>query len=146
MKSVVFLLISITLLVNSIFAQEPTKTLREGLSVCPFQLGERGKNENFRFSSSYIVVVAEGGEITKINEMESAKINSATKFVRDDLFIDCIKKWKPKTIGSYFVRFVVGTSSKKIYDDLPLNFMMVYYPDSSHPSIIEIFLKENDKQ
>lgn len=149
MRTAVFLFISFVLLVGSLSAQTSETKLEDGISVCPFQIGERGRTANFRFSFSYILEVSEGGEITKINELESTKKNSATKFVRDDLFLECMKKWRLGPAGKYFVRFNVGTTSLGTSKDMPSNYMMVVYPLPHylhhHPLIVELPLSESDK-
>ncbi len=145
MRSAVFLFISFVLLVGSISAQTTEAKLEDGISVCSFQIGERGRTANFRLSFTYILEVSEGGEITKINELESTKKNSATKFVRDDFFVDCMKKWRLGPAGKYFVRFNVGTSSTGTNKNLPRDYMLIYYPERYHPVIVALPLSESDK-
>lgn len=114
------------------------------ISVCPFQIGERGKTANFRFSFSYILEVGKDGEITKIEELASTKKYSAYKFVRDDLFIDCMKKWQLKPAGKYFVQFNVGTTSSGTSKDLPHDYVLIVDPNK-HRLVLDLSFSENDK-
>ena len=143
MKSIILKTAICVLFVSNCLAQTEEAQSKKVISVCPFQIGERGKAANFRFGFSYILDVGANGNVTKIEELASTKRYKEYRFVRDDLFIDCMKKWRLEPIGKYFVSFYVGTNSIGTAVNMPRNYMRIVDPDKQD-LIIELLLDERD--
>jgi hypothetical protein len=143
MKSIILKAIICVLFVSNCLAQTEKTPSKKVISVCPFQIGERGKAANFRFGFSYFLEVGASGNVTKIEEFASTQRFKEYKFVRDELFIDCMKKWRLEPTGKYFVGFYVGTGSIKTAVDMPRNYMRIVDP-AKQELIIELLLDERD--
>lgn len=131
------------LFVSNCLAQSEETQSKKVISVCPFQIGERGKAANFRFGFSYILDVGTNGNVTKIEELASTQRYKESKFVRDALFVDCMKKWRLEPVGKYFVSFFVGTTSIGTTPNFPQNYMRIVDPNKQD-LIIELLLAEAD--
>ncbi len=101
----------LTLIVSvSAFAQDATPNKpKKKITVCRFELTESSRQSSFHFNFLYRVEVAETGEASKITEILNHK--KYPKFVRDDLFLECMKNWRLEPAGKYYVYFSIGTTS-----------------------------------
>ena len=99
------------------------------ITACPFQLTAIARTANFRFNFLYVLEVGASGEVTKIDELRSSEKYKKFKFVRDDLFLGCMKKWRLDPIGKYFVSFNVGTTSSGTTKGLPFNYVRITDPN-----------------
>jgi hypothetical protein len=95
----------------SVLAQDEKQRPTKKITVCPVSLTESGRQSSFHFNFLYLVEISENGEASKIKEVLDHK--RYPKFVRDELFVDCIKQWRLEPAGRYFVSFYVGTTSAR---------------------------------
>lgn len=94
----------------STFAQDVTPNkLKKKITVCRFELTESGRQSSFHFTFLYRLEVSETGKAPKIIEILNHK--KYAKFVRDDLFLECMKNWRLEPGGKYYVYFNIGTTS-----------------------------------
>jgi hypothetical protein len=136
--------ISLTLL-TSVFAlaQENKPTQTKQITVCPFQIAEIGIAASFRLSFLYQLEVDATGKVSKVTKLTDSKRRSISKFVRYELFVDCMKQWQLEPAGKYFVSFYVGTTSIGTTKDMPFNYMRIVDPNKK-VLIVELSLSEND--
>jgi len=138
-----FLAFIVGMFFSPCFAQTEETSSRKIISVFPFKIGERGRLAEFRFAFSYSLEVDLSGEVIKIDEFASTKQYKATKFVRDDLFIECMKKWRIEPKGRYFVQFNVGTMSGARTKNLPRDYMLIIDPNKQS-LVISLSLDESN--
>ncbi len=108
------------------FAQEqanPTKTI----SVCRFEI--LNPTGTFRLQFSYILDVDADGQITKVTELASTQNAKKMKFVREELLVECMKKWQLEPAGKYFVSFYGGTTSIGTSGKEPRDYMRIVDPN-----------------
>jgi hypothetical protein len=135
--------ISLTLLMSVfVLAQENKPNQTKQITVCPFQVAEVGRAANFRLSFLYQLEVDSTGRVSKVTELTNPQ-RSISKFVRHELFVECMKKWQLEPAGKYFVSFYVGTTSNGLKEGMPFNSMRIIDPNKK-VSIIELSLSEND--
>ena len=118
-------------------AQTPDSKHNKVISVCPFQLNDTGKMATFRFTFTYILDVDTDGRVSKIKPLASTNKYSAMKFVKVELFVDCMKGWKLEPTGKYTVQFNVGTTGIGTNKDMPFNYMAIFGPDR-HRLVIDL--------
>ena len=136
--------IGLTLLMSILVsAQEIKSNQTKTITVCPFLLTEAARTVSFRFNFSYWLEVNAIGKVSKITELLNSQRRNKTKFVRDELFVECINQWQLEPAGKYFVFFYVGTTSIGAKDGLPFNYMRVVDPNKK-TLIIELTSSEND--
>lgn len=108
-KIIIALCLTLAVSVSTFAQDEKPKKTEKKITVCRFELTEAGRQSSFHFNFVYLLQVAETGETSKISELLDHKKYS--KFVRDDLFLECMKNWRLSPAGKYFVIFSVGTTS-----------------------------------
>ena len=126
-----------------IFAQENKSAETKKITVCPFQLAESGRAANFRLNFSYRLEVDATGKVSKLDEILNYQRQRKFKFVRDELFVDCMKQWQLEPAGKYFVSFYVGTTSNGVPENMPQNYMRIVDPNKK-VLIIELSLSADD--
>jgi hypothetical protein len=133
------------MLLMSIFviAQENKQNQTKQITVCPFQIAEAGRAASFRLGFTYQLEVNATGKVSKVTELTDSKRRSISKFVRYELFVDCMKQWQLEPAGKYFVSFYVGTTSIGTKEGMPQNYMQITDPNKKM-LIIELSLSEND--
>ena len=135
--------IGLTLLTSVFaFAQENQPNQTKKITVCPFQVAEAGRAASFRIGFTYQLEVDATGKVSKVTELTNSQ-RSVSKFVRHDLFIECMKQWQLEPAGKYFVSFYVGTTSTGTTKGLPQNYMRIVDPNKK-VLIIELSLSAND--
>jgi len=136
--------IGLTLLTSVFaFAQENKPNQTKKITVCPFQIAESGRAANFRLGFSYLLEVDATEKVSKVTEISNYQRQKNFKFVRDELFVDCMKQWQLEPVGKYFVSFYVGTTSTGTTEGLPQNYMRIVDPNKK-VLIIELSLSAND--
>ncbi len=136
--------VGLTLLMSVvIFAQENNSNQTRKITVCPFQLAESGRAANFRLGFTYLLKVDETGKVLKLDEISNYQRQKKFKFVRDELFVDCMKQWELQPAGKYFVSFYVGTTSVGVAENMPQNYIKIIDPNKKI-MIIELSFSEND--
>lgn len=136
--------VSLTLSMSSfVLAQESKSSQTKKITVCSFQIAESGRVANFRLSFSYVLEVDATGKVSKVSEVSNYQRQKNFKFVRDELFVDCIKQWQLEPAGKYLVSFYVGTSAIGVPENMPQNYMRIVDPNK-RALIIELSLSEND--
>jgi len=65
------------------------------------------------------------------------------KFVRDEVFTECLAKWKLRPKGTYLVSFYVGTTSIGVREGMPFNYMTISDPNKRR-MIIELPFADGD--
>ncbi len=125
------------------FAQEqpnPTKTI----SVCRFEiLNPAG---TFRLSFNYILDVDPNGQVSKVTDLASTRNAKMMKFVREELLIECMKKWRLEPVGKYFVSFYGGTTSIGTSGKEPRNYMRIVDPNKQELIVeLPMFYKSRDE-
>ena len=108
-KIIVAIFLTLIGSVSSFAQNEKLKKSEKKITVCRFELTEAGRQSSFHFNFLYRVEVAETGEASKITEVLNHK--KYPKFVRDELFLECMKNWRLSPAGKYYVYFSVGTTS-----------------------------------
>ncbi len=111
-------------------------------TIVPCRWEIAAKLAEFRQSFGYSVDVSDDGTISKISQVSNSQRGLKIKFVRDEVFVSCIEKWRLQPAGKYYVSFNVGTMSlgKGVG---PTNYMQIIDPNKNKLKI-EIFLAEND--
>jgi hypothetical protein len=137
-------IIGLTLLESVIgFAQENTSNQTKKITACPFQLAESGRAANFRLGFTYRLEVDATGKVLKLDEISNYQRQRKFKFVRDELFVDCMKQWQLEPAGKYFVSFYVGTTSVGVPENMPQNYLKIIDPNKK-AIIVELSFSEND--
>ena len=124
-----------------VFAQEqpnPTKTI----SVCRFEI--LATTGTFRLSFNYILDVDANGQVSKITDLASTQKARAMKFVREELLVDCMKKWRLEPAGKYFVSFYGGTTSIGTSGKEPRDYMRIVDPNKQE-LIVELPMSYPDR-
>ena len=80
--------------------------------------------------------------MSKVTELTNPQ-RSISKFVRHELFVECMKQWQLEPAGKYFVSFYVGTTSVGTKEGMPQNYMRIVDPNKK-VLIIELSLSESD--
>ena len=120
---------------------EPIQT--KTISVCPFRIAEAGRTASFGFNFLYSLEVQANGAVSKVVELSSSQRKMKSKFVHDELFVECMNKWRLEPKGRYYVSFYVGTTSIGTNEGLPFNYMRIMDPDKQ-AVIIELPWSEKD--
>jgi hypothetical protein len=107
------------------FSRKDTKTI----TTCQFELTPQGRTANFRFGFRYLLQAEPDGTLSKTQEISNSQRDMKTKFVKDDLFKDCISQWRLQPAGRYYVSFYVGTTSIGVREGFPLNYGTILGPD-----------------
>ena len=135
--------LSLTLLMSIfVFAQENKSNQTKQISVCSFQVAEAGRTASFRLGFTYQLEVDTTGKVSKVTELTNPQ-RSISKFVRHELFVECMKQWQLEPAGKYFVSFYVGTTSVGTKEGMPQNYMRIVDPNKK-VLIIELSLSESD--
>ena len=135
--------VGLTLLMSVfVLAQENKPNQTKQITVCPFQVAEAGRAASFRLSFLYQLEADSTGKVSKVTELTNPQ-RSISKFVRHELFVECMKQWQLEPAGKYFVSFYVGTSSNGLKEGMPFNSMRIIDPNKK-VLIIELSLSEND--
>ena len=135
--------IGLTLLMSVfVFAQENKPNQTKQITVCPFQVAEAGRAASFRLGFTYQLEVDATGKVSRVTELTNPQ-RSISKFVRHELFVECMKQWQIEPAGKYFVWFYVGTTSNGTKEGMPQNYMRIVDP-SKKVMIIELSLSENN--
>jgi len=136
--------IGLTLLLSVIaLAQENVLKQTREIVVCPFQLAESGRAANFRLYFLYLLDVDATGKVSKVTELSNHQRQRKFKFVRDELFVDCMKQWQLEPAGKYSVGFYVGTTSNGVPENMPQNYLRIVDPNKK-VLIIELSFSEKD--
>ena len=125
-----------------VFAQENKPNQTKQITVCSFQVAEAGRAASFRLGFTYQLEVDATGKVSKVTELTNPQ-RSISKFVRHELFVECMKQWQLEPDGKYFVSFYVGTTSIGTKEGMPQNYMRIVDPNK-RVLIIELSLSEND--
>ena len=119
-----------------------TKTLNES-TITPCRWEIAAPVANFRMAFGYLVEVGPYGKISKITQVSNSQRGLKMKFVRDEVFVSCMEKWRLEPEGSYYVSFYVGTTSIGTKEDGPANYMRIVDPNKNSLKI-ELFLADSD--
>ena len=137
-------IIGLTLLMSVfIFAQENKPSQTKTITTCPFQIAEAGRAASFRLYFMYQLEVDANGKVSRITELSNYQKRSNFKFVRDELFVDCMNQWQLQPAGKYFVFFYVGTTSNGTKEGMPQNYMRIVDPNKK-ALVIELSLPDNE--
>jgi len=123
----------------SVLGQD-SKAMESTIIPCRWEIA--AKAANFRMSFGYALEVSENGTVSKVTEVSSSQRGLKLKFVRDEVFVECMKKWHLEPAGNYFVSFYVGTTSIGTTTE-PRNYLQIVYPNKNKVKI-EIFLADSD--
>jgi len=77
---------------------------------------------------SYLLEVDATGKVSKVFRDFKLQRQKNFKFVRDELFVDCMKQWQLEPAGKYFVSFYVGTAFNGVPENMPQNYMRIVDP------------------
>ncbi len=132
--SVIFLLVAIPVLGQDAEPMEST--------IIPCRWEIAAKAANFRMSFGYALEVSENGTVSKVTEVSNSQRGLKIRFVRDEVFVECMKKWHLEPAGNYYVSFYVGTSLIGTTTE-PINYLQIVYPNKNKVKI-EIFLADSD--
>lgn len=108
------------------FAQETQSSSSKTFSVCRFEILTQA---TFRIGFRYILDVDSTGHVSKVTELSNLQNEKKFKFVRDELLVECMKKWRLEPAGKYFVSFNGGTTSIGTSGNEPRDFMMIIDPN-----------------
>ncbi len=122
----------------------PKPKAKEGttktITPCPFKIAAPAAN--FRMYFDYSLEVTTDGSVSKVTELSNSQKRSNFKFVHDELFVECMKKWRLEPAGRYSVSFYVGTTSIGTTSE-PRDYMLIVGPDQNNLKV-ELLLSESD--
>ena len=137
-------IIGLTLLTGVFtLAQETTSKQTKEITICPFELTGAGRTANFRFYFLYLLEVDATGKVSKVTELSNHQKQKNFKFVRDELFVDCMEQWQLEPAGKYSVGFYVGTTSRGVPENIPQNYMRIV-DSNKKVFIFELSFSEGD--
>jgi len=125
--------------VISVLGQD-SKPIENTIIPCRWEIA--AKAANFRQAFGYSLEVSDNGTISKVTEVSNSQRRMKAKFVRDEVFVECMKKWHLEPAGKYFVSFHVGTTSIGTTGE-PRNYLLIVDPNKNKLKI-EIFLADSD--
>ena len=114
------------------------KPTNNTLIPCQWEIAAKGAE--FRQSFGYSLEVSDNGVVSKVTEISNSQRRMKARLVRDEVFVECMKKWHLEPVGKYFVSFNVGTMST---DSEPSNYMLIIDPNKNTLKI-EIYLAVSD--
>ena len=125
-----------------VYAQGNKSAQTKEITVCPFEIAASARTANFRVYFLYQLEVDASGKVSKVTEISSQN-RGISRFVRHELFVDCMKQWQLNPSGKYSVGFYVGTTSNGVPENMPQNYMRIVDPDKK-VLIIELSFSEKD--
>ena len=127
-----------------VFAQETQSSSTKTFSVCRFEILTQA---TFRIGFRYILDVDTNGQVSKVTELANIQREKKFKAVRDELLVECMKKWRLAPAGKYFVSFNGGTTSIGTSGKEPRDFMMIIDPNKQSLIVeLPLFYVNRDKK
>ena len=123
-------------------AQAQKPQLTKTISICPIRLTDAGKTAAFRFGFIYSIEVGSSTEEPQIRELSNSQRKMKTKFIHDEMLVECMKGWRLEPEGRYLVVFSLGTTSPEA-EQMPFNYVRISDPDKP-TIIIELNWSGND--
>ncbi|HCA57550.1 MAG TPA: hypothetical protein DEP46_06130 [Blastocatellia bacterium] len=96
----------------------------------PCQLKLKASGAEFSYTYSYWVTADESGRTTKVTPFKSDMRATMSRFVYEDAFIACVKKWTLEPNGKYIVQFRVATMFLGETSE-PHNYVLILGPGES---------------
>lgn len=96
----------------------------------PCQIKLKAKLAEFSYTYSYWVTADDCGRTTKVTPFKSEKRDSMARFVDEEAFVGCVKKWALEPNGKYIVQFRVATMSLGETSE-PRNYVLILGPGDS---------------
>lgn len=113
---------------QNVSAQQPSEPVMRTIYPCKIKSTARGAE--FAFTYSYWVTADEGGKLIRVTPFKSEGRAAASRFVDENVFVECVRKWTLEPNGKYIVQFRVATMSRGTASK-PLNYVMILGPGES---------------
>lgn len=96
----------------------------------PCQIRLKIKLAEFSYTYSYWVTADDSGKTTKVTPFKSEKRDTMARFVDEEAFVECVKKWTLEPNGKYIIQFRVATMSIGETSE-PRNYVLILGPGDS---------------